>query len=133
MREKKNIEIRNENGGFYKIMKKYIITIAIIVGVILALFGSYYIYSSNNSQDNISNLKLKADEEIMYLNTTIISMMNKLNNISYANYKVIEEEVPAEDENMQSSSENGKSGQDGGGTSSKESGGAGGESSRRRK
>lgn len=85
-------------------MKKYVITIIIIVGILLALFGSFYIYSSNNSQNSIETLKAKADEEIIYLNTTIISMMNKLNNISYANYKIVEQEVTAEEQEQQSSS-----------------------------
>lgn len=100
-------------------MKKYIITIIVIAGIILSLFGSYYIYSSNNSQDNIDTLKSKADEEITYLDTTIISMMNKFHNITYANYKIVEEDVSTESQSQQSNSSS--SGQ--GGQSSGNSGG----------
>ena len=98
-------------------MKKYVITILIIVIIILVLFGSYYIYSSNNSGDNIDTLKNKADEEISYLNTTIISMLNQLNNITYANYEIVEEEVDVEQSDSQSSSSG----------SSSNSGGSGGQ------
>lgn len=96
-------------------MKKYIITIIVIAGIILSLFGSYYIYSSNNSQDNIDTLKSKADEEITYLDTTIISMMNKFHNITYANYKIVEEDVSTESQSQQSnSSSSGQEGQSSG-------------------
>lgn len=85
-------------------MKKYIITIIVITIITLILFGSYYIYSNNNSQNSIDNLKSKADEEINYLNTTIISMLNQLNNITYANYEIVEEQVSSEQSNTQGSS-----------------------------
>lgn len=86
-------------------MKKYIIGIISLLLVLFFVFGGYYIYSSNNnSQNTVESLKAKADLEITYLNTTIISMMNKINNISYENYKIEEEEVPAKDENIQNSS-----------------------------
>lgn len=85
-------------------MKKYIIMIIIILVSILIGFSSYYIYSSNHSGNSADNLQTKANEEIMYLDTTIVSMMNKLNNISYANYKIVEEKVPSEEENTQTSS-----------------------------
>ncbi len=98
-------------------MKKYVITIIVVAGIILLLFGSYYIYSSNNSQDTIDNLKLKVDEEIDYLDTTIISMMNQFHNINYANYKIVEKEVPAESQDEQSSSSGGQEGGSGGGGS----------------
>ncbi len=98
-------------------MKKYVITIIVVAGIILLLFGSYYIYSSNNSQDTIDNLKLKVDEEIDYLDTTIISMMNQFHNINYANYKIVEKEVPAESQDEQSSSSGGQEGGSGGGDS----------------
>lgn len=88
-------------------MKKYIITIIVITIIILILFGSYYIYSNNNSQNSIDTLKSKADEEIIYLNTTIISMLNQLNNITYANYEIVEEEISAEQSNTENDSSGG--------------------------
>lgn len=92
-------------------MKKYIITIIIIVGVLLAIFGSYYIYSNTSSKNSIENLKSKVDEEITYLNTSIISMMNNLNNITYANYKITEEEVSSVNEGEKGSSSSNQGGQ----------------------
>lgn len=104
-------------------MKKYVITVIVIVGIIFLVFGGYYIYSSNNSQDTIDNLKTKVDEEIAYLDTIIISMMNKFHNISYANYKIVEQDVPAESQESGQSDSNGgqgeqsSNGEDAGGSS----------------
>ena len=99
-------------------MKKYIITIVVIIGIMFVLFGSMYIYSSNHSQDdNVDGLKSKADEEIKYLSSTIVSMMNKFNNITYANYKIFEEEVSSE-ENQNSQSSTTEQGNSSGGNSS---------------
>lgn len=108
-------------------MKKYVITISIIAIIILVLFGSYYIYSSNNSGNNVDTLKNKADEEISYLNTTIISMLNQLNNITYANYEIVEEEISVEQSDSQSSSSSSSSssGSSGGQQGSGESSGQG--------
>lgn len=110
-------------------MKKYIIPIIVITVIVLILFGSYYIYSSNNSQDNIENLKVKASEEIKYLNTTIISMINQLNNITYANYEIVEEEVKVEKSDSQGSSSGGGGQGKSGEQSSSGSEGQGGEES----
>lgn len=96
-------------------MKKYAITIIVIIGIMLVLFSSYYIYSNYNSQDSTDTLKSKVNEEIAYLNTTIISMMNQFNNISYANYKIVEENVPSEAESKESSSSSGQGEQSSGG------------------
>lgn len=91
-------------------MKKYIIIIIVVAIIILVLFGSLYIYSSNNSQNSVDTLKAKTDEEINYLNTTIISMLNQLNNITYANYEIVEEKVTSEQsDSQQGSSSSGQS------------------------
>lgn len=94
-------------------MKKYVITIVVIVGIMLVMFGSYYIYSNNSSPENIDTLKSKADEEITYLNSTIISMMNKFNNITYANYKVVEEKVTSQKQDQGNSSDKNVGSQEG--------------------
>ena len=91
-------------------MKKYIVGVVLILLILLMVFGGYYIYSSNHSQNATDILKEKADLEISYLDTTIISMMNKLNNISYENYRIVEEAVPREDSNTQTTSGDGQSG-----------------------
>ncbi len=72
-------------------MKKYVI---IIIAVLLVVFGGVYVYSTNKkTKDDTSSLKSKADEEISYLARTVILLMNKFNNINYANYKVVEQSV----------------------------------------
>ena len=80
-------------------MKKYVI---IIIAVLLVVFGGVYVYSTNKKtwsvgdfkpKDDTSSLKSKADEEISYLARTVILLMNKFNNINYANYKVVEQSV----------------------------------------
>lgn len=85
-------------------MKKYIITIAVILGVMLIMFGSYYIYSNTSSQEDVATLKSKADEEIKYLDSVIVSIMNKFNNITYANYKIVEEKATSQNQNQKNSS-----------------------------
>lgn len=85
-------------------MKKYIITIAVILGVMLIMFGSYYIYSNTSSQEDVNTLKSKVDEEIKYLDSVIVSIMNKFNNITYANYKIVEEKVTSQNQNQKNSS-----------------------------
>lgn len=85
-------------------MKKYIITIAVILGVMLIMFGSYYIYSNTSSQEDVATLKSKVDEEIKYLDSVIVSIMNKFNNITYANYKIVEEKATSQNQNQKNSS-----------------------------
>mgnify|MGYP006982564873 FL=1 len=85
-------------------MKKYIITITVILGVMLIMFGSYYIYSNTSSQEDVDTLKSKVDEEIKYLDSVIVSIMNKFNNITYANYKIVEEKVTSQNQNQKNSS-----------------------------
>lgn len=87
-------------------MKKYVIGVIIFIAILLLVFGGYSIYSSNKSQDTVENLQSKADSEIAYLSTTIISMMNQLNNISYENYKIVEDTVSTEGQNLQSNISN---------------------------
>lgn len=82
-------------------MKKYVIGLITVITILVITFGGYYIYSSNKSQNSVDSLKSKADSEIDYLSTTIISMMNKLNNISYENYKIVENTPSSDDKKMQ--------------------------------
>lgn len=76
-------------------MKKYIITIIILFLVILiSLCGSiFYTKLKENEGNSVDSLKEKAVSEIDFLNVEIIDIMNGLNNISYTNYKIINQEV----------------------------------------
>ena len=86
------------------------------------------------SEDNSKDLKTKVISEIDYMNTKIINILNKLNNISFESYSIVSEQVelsPEEEKTKtgeQSSQSSGESdgGQSGGQSSGGESGGSGG-------
>lgn len=59
--------------------------------------------SGCQKQDDTEILKLKVNEEIQYLDTNIISMLNKLNNISFENYYVTTENIKLTDASQSSS------------------------------
>ena len=103
-------------------MKKYVITIIVVLAIFSLLFGSYYIYSNTSFQNNTDNLKAKADKEIEYLNSTIISIMNKFNNINYSNYKVVEEEVSTGSQKQDTTSNQGGNQAQGNGTEKSQNG-----------
>lgn len=89
-------------------MKKYVIGLITVVAILVITFGGYYIYSSNRSQNSIDSLKSKANSEIDFLGTTIISMMNSLNNISYENYKIVENTPSSDDKKAQGNTTEGR-------------------------
>ncbi len=76
-------------------MKKYIITIIILFSLIILSIGGYFIYSNakTNEGSKVDTLRQKAMSELQYLSSNIILMMNEINNISYENYKIINEEI----------------------------------------
>lgn len=77
-------------------MKKYIITIIILFAIIVLSISGYFIYSNakTNESNSVDTLKSKGVSEIEYLSLEVISMMNQINNISYSNFKIINEEIP---------------------------------------
>ena len=79
-------------------MKKYIVTIIFLLVVIGLFIGGYFIYSNakTNEANSVDTLKAKCTSELEYLSSNIILMMNELNNISYENYKVINDEIKVE-------------------------------------
>ena len=79
-------------------MKKYIVTIIFLLVVIGLFIGGYFIYSNakTNEGNSVDTLKAKCTSELEYLSSNIILMMNELNNISYENYKVINDEIKVE-------------------------------------
>ena len=65
--------------------------IAIFLGIVCIILITVLIYikSTNVSSDTASkNLKSKTLEEIRYLDSNIIEVMNRVNNITVINYKV---------------------------------------------
>lgn len=91
-------------------MKKYIITIIILVTIILLSVGGYFIYANvkTNESNNVDMLKSKCTSEVEFLSSNIISMMNELNNISYSNFKIINDKIEIKDENQKNSIEDNK-------------------------
>lgn len=91
-------------------MKKYIITIIILFSLIILSIGGYFIYSKakTNEGSEIDTLRQKAISELQYLSSNIILMMNEINNISYENYKIINEEIDSADSEQGSTGGTGK-------------------------
>lgn len=89
-------------------MKKYIVTIIILFIIILLSIGGYFAYA--NTKVNESNkddmLKAKCISEIEYLSKDIVYMMNKLNNISYSNYKIENKEIDIKSQTNSTANEN---------------------------
>lgn len=78
-------------------MKKYIITILILFFLIILAVGGYFVYGNFKTKESNSTDTLisKATSEIEYLSSHIINIMNEINNISYPNYKIVNEEIEA--------------------------------------
>lgn len=95
-------------------MKKYVISIIILLIIIVLSVGGYFIYSNimNNKSNDVATLNEKCLSEIDLLETSIVSMMNGLNNITYTNYRIVNEEVGVSNsEQGQASQENSESNQ----------------------
>ena len=88
-------------------MKKYIVTIIVLFFLIFFSIGGYFVYGKikSNESNNIETVKQKCNTEIEYLSSNIIGIMNDINNISYTNYKLVNEEIPASDSSSDTQSE----------------------------
>ena len=88
-------------------MKKYVISIIIFFIIILLAIGGYFMYSNimNNKSNDMKSLQEKSLAEIDFLDTSITSMMNGLNNISYNNYRIVSEEINVTNEQLGNSNE----------------------------
>lgn len=88
-------------------MKKYVISIIIFFIIILLAIGGYFMYSNimNNKSNDMKSLQEKSLAEIDFLDTSITSMMNGLNNISYNNYRIVSEEINVTNEQQGNSNE----------------------------
>ncbi len=100
-------------------MKKYIITITILLILIMVFIGGYFVYGNfkTNESNDVETLKQKCTAEIDYLSSNIIEIMNGVNNIQYSNYKVVDQEIPASESSSNSESSSAENTQQGNTTS----------------
>lgn len=100
---------------FLKNFKK-ITMLIILIFIILFLTGC----SDNNNED----LKTKVISEMDYMNTKIINILNKLNNISFESYSILSEQVElsSEEEKSKTGEQSSQSSSSSGGQSSGGSG-----------
>ncbi len=91
---------------------KYIAFILGIVCIILAITLICIRISSVNAQTSDKNLKEKISEEISYLDSNIIELMNKMNNITVIKYKVYNKKINESEENKSSSESSNKQSQE---------------------
>ena len=97
---------------------KKIITLGVLIFTVFILTGC----SNSKNED----LKTKVISEIDYMNTKIINMLNKLNNISFESYSILSEQVELSSEEEKSKTGE-QSGQSSGGSGEQSgSGGSGG-------
>ena len=80
-------------------MKKILKNVAILLFVILMLF---ILSGCKNEKEEKNILEEKVKNEIEYLDSKIVSMLNSINNISYQNYKVSTEEIELDKNSGQS-------------------------------
>ena len=97
-------------------MKKSVRYILYSIIAIVIVFIILFILLSNfnkNDSDNKEDLKPKVEEEIAYLDNTIISILNIINNLSYDNYKVSSKNIQSNqgEENEQQSQSSQQDGQ----------------------
>lgn len=89
--------------GFIKIITKAIIIVSIIVGIFL-IFSIYT--NSFGTDKNAEDQKEKIHQEIQYLDTKLLSLINYLNNIDLQNYKVTLTKVQTESDSPSNSQKN---------------------------
>ena len=94
----------------------FIIKAIFVIVIILAVIFGFFVYSNANG-DTKSNEKI--EKEIDYLDTKIINLINKLNNINLENYKISVSTIQEEGESS------GEGSSEGGGSSSEGSQGSG--------
>lgn len=110
-----------------KEISKYLLIVLIIIFVIMLGILIYvkFFYSENNKEYSI--LREKGEGEIIYLDTTIIDLLNKLNNISYSRYEITIKQINEgqQQSNSDSSKQTGEQNiesEGGGDTASKDAG-----------
>lgn len=91
---------------------KYIAIVLGIICIILIITLIYIKVSSVNAQSSDRDLKSKIIEEIAYIDSNIIDIMNQFNNIYLTKYKVYTKEVNDPSSESSESSQSGSQGSD---------------------
>lgn len=87
-----------------KQISKYILILLIIICIIMLGILVYMKFFSSLESKEYAKIKEKAEGEIIYLDSSIIELLNKLNNISYSRYDVTIKQI--NENKSQSNSEN---------------------------
>ena len=98
-------------------MKNYKIVIYIVSIIVVVSLG--FVIFKNVSQANEEDPKEKVDSEVRYLETTLVGLLNDMNNIDSRNYNLSVDKIPQESQ---------KTSQGSGSSSSTSGGGSGGSS-----
>ena len=98
-------------------MKNYKIVIYIVSIIVVVSLG--FVIFKNVSQANEEDPKEKVDSEVRYLETTLVGLLNDMNNIDSRNYNLSVDKIPQESQ---------KTSQGSGSSSSASGGGSGGSS-----
>ena len=101
-------------------MRKNIIGFSFFLLMLIVIFQ---LTGCTNQTENKEDTKEKAVQEIEYLDSQIVSLVNKLNNISMQNYAISSEEVNLGEENSSGTSSSQSGNEASGGSSAEGSGG----------
>ncbi len=75
-------------------MKKFLIWFIILLLMIGIVFASLLFYANASHKGQSSaDLKIKVSEEVRYIDSNLVLLLNSLNNISYENYQVQTQEI----------------------------------------
>lgn len=93
-------------------MKKYTKITYIIIALMILLFG-FFIYKVFGKNASDQDIKSKAVSEINYIESKFLNLFNKVNNISFENYKISSTEIKKQESESKSSSTSEASGNGG--------------------
>ena len=93
-----------------KQISKYILILLIIVCLIMLGFLIYLKFFSSTENKQYAILKSKAEGEMIYLDSTIVELLNKVNNISYSRYDITIDQINESQQQSDSESTSGGSG-----------------------
>lgn len=92
-------------------MKKFLNMILVILILVFTILASFMIYSNvQGNRSSEEDLRRKVREEVHYLDSNLILILNDLNSISYEDYKVQTDRIETASGSNQSSGQSGNQG-----------------------